>query len=410
MLESHLKLALKILLRRKFFTFISLVGISLTLVVLMTVAAIFDNSFGPMPPESNLDRTVVVQRAHLSGENMDQTSNPGWLLLDRYLRDLPGAEAYSFHSEPEGVASYVNGERVDSYLKRADATFWKIHDFRFLEGGPFTETDVTNAVPVAVINAATRGRFFGDEPALGRAIEADAVRYRVVGVVSNVPRLRHDVFADLFVPVTVAKTDEWKDELLGRFFGTYLAKDAQGLAAIRKAIAERSALVPVPKGFKTFDTSSETRFEAISREIMGGQVKSPATKVKAAFGLVALLFMLLPAVNLINLNVSRILERAPEIGVRKAFGASSRSLILQFVTENVVLCLVGGVLGFGLSLLALRLVAESGVIPYAEFHLSYRVFGWSLLMTLAFGLLSGVYPAWRMSRLDPIQALRGGSR
>lgn len=411
MFRSHLKLAWKILLRRKFFTLISLVGISLTLVVLMTVSTIMDNTFGAMKPETKLDRTIVVQRAHLSGENIDMSSNPGWRLLDGYLRDLPGVEDYTFHTEPAGVTSYVNGERVDSYLKGADAAFWRVNEFTFLEGGPFGEADVANANPVAVVNLATRRRFFGSEPALGRTIEADGLRYRVVGVVPNVSRLRH-VFADLFVPLTVSKTTEWKDELLGRFYGTYVAKDARSVAVIQRAVRERVSKVPVPKGFKTFDASADTAFASLAREIFSGpgDTQSPALKAKVAVGVVAFLFMLLPAINLINLNVSRILERAPEIGVRKAFGASSRRLVLQFVTENVVLCLVGGVVGFLLSLVALRLVADAALIPYAEFHVSARAFGWALVLTLAFGLLSGVYPAWRMSRLDPIRALRGGSR
>ena len=121
-----------------------------------------------------------------------------------------------------------------------------------------------------------------------------------------------------------------------------------------------------------------------------------------------MLFILLPTVNLININVSRIMERRSEIGVRKAFGASSRALVGQFVLENVLLTVVGGLLGFGLSVLVLRAITESGVVPYAQFVLNLRVFVAGVLLTLAFGLVSGVYPAWRMSRLHPVDALRGG--
>jgi putative ABC transport system permease protein len=120
--------------------------------------------------------------------------------------------------------------------------------------------------------------------------------------------------------------------------------------------------------------------------------------------------MLLPAVNLINLNTSRIMERASEIGVRKAFGASSRSLVGQFVVENLVLTLVGAALGFVASAWLLRAINDSGVIQYAELALNYRIFGWGVLLAVLFGLFSGVYPAWRMARLHPVQALKGASR
>jgi putative ABC transport system permease protein len=111
-----------------------------------------------------------------------------------------------------------------------------------------------------------------------------------------------------------------------------------------------------------------------------------------------------------NINVSRIMERASEIGVRKAFGASSWTLVGQFIVENVLLTMVGGVIGFIGSLFVLRAITESGLIQYAEFHINYRVFFYGLGTAVFFGLFSGVYPAWKMSRLNPVQALKGASR
>jgi putative ABC transport system permease protein len=115
-------------------------------------------------------------------------------------------------------------------------------------------------------------------------------------------------------------------------------------------------------------------------------------------------------VNLVNLNTSRIMERASEIGVRKAFGASSRTLVGQFIVENLVLTLVGAAIGFVLAAWLLQVINTSGVIQYAELSLNYRIFGWGVLLAMAFGLLSGVYPAWRMSRMHPVQALKGAVR
>jgi len=122
------------------------------------------------------------------------------------------------------------------------------------------------------------------------------------------------------------------------------------------------------------------------------------------------MFLLLPTVNLVNLNVSRIMERASEIGVRKAFGASSRTLIGQFVVENLVLTLIGGLVGFVLSAVVLAAITSSGLLPYARLHINVRVFLYGIGLSVLFGLISGVYPAWRMSRLHPVAALRGSAR
>jgi len=118
----------------------------------------------------------------------------------------------------------------------------------------------------------------------------------------------------------------------------------------------------------------------------------------------------LPTVNLVNLNVSRIMERASEIGVRKAFGASSRTLVGQFIVENLMLTLVGGIVGFAVSVLVLRAITASGMVPYANLTVNVRIFLYGLALAVFFGVFSGVYPAWRMSRLNPVAALKGASR
>ena len=90
--------------------------------------------------------------------------------------------------------------------------------------------------------------------------------------------------------------------------------------------------------------------------------------------------------NLINLSLSRILERSSEIGVRKAFGASSWTLVGQFLVESVVLTLIGGALGLALSALAIRMVGNADFIPYAQLSLNFRVFLYGhCVLTLVFG-------------------------
>jgi putative ABC transport system permease protein len=122
-----------------------------------------------------------------------------------------------------------------------------------------------------------------------------------------------------------------------------------------------------------------------------------------------LVFMLLPALNLVNLNMGRILERSSEIGVRKAFGATSRQLAGQLVVENILLCLAGGLLGLACAQLVLWWLEASQLIPYLEVHVNLKVFGAGMLIALVFGLLSGLIPAWKMSRLDPVHALKGAA-
>jgi putative ABC transport system permease protein len=413
MLNHYLLLAVKVLLRRRFFTFISLFGIGFTLLVLTVVTALFDHAFGPNPVEPRQDRTLYVTQAVMYGPHSTWSSRGGFKLFDKYARNLPGVERLSLYEGSRTVHSYVDGRKIASSLKRTDDEFWRILDFRFLEGGPYGTSDVAEGRFVAVINATTRERFFAGGPAIGQTLEADGQRFRVIGIVEDVSEVRMTPYAEIWVPYTTAKTDAYKAELLGDWNAMALAKDREAMNGIHQEFNSRLLRVelPDPKEYLTIVAPFETKFEAFARMMPTGDRKNPERQVWKVIGLLtglALLFVLIPTVNLVNINISRIMERASEIGVRKAFGAPARTLVGQFLIENVLLTLVGGLVGFLLSLLVLRAIGQSGLFTYAEFSLNPRVFAYGTALAVLFGLISGVYPAWRMSRLNPVDALKGG--
>ena len=413
MLKNYLLLSWRILWRRRFFTGVSLFGISLTLVVLMVATALLDHTFAPMAPEVRQDRTLVIFNGTLIGPHSVWRDGAGFQLIDRYARNLANVERVAVISFPEEVFSYPGGTRVQSSLRRSDAEYWRILDFEFLEGGPFADQDVHNGSRVAVINAATRDRFFGGTAAVGRWIDTDGQRFRVVGVVSNVSASRPVSSGDIFVPYTTAKTDAYQGRLLGSFMGILLARRPGDFPGIKAELASRVKTVPMPdKDYEHLYAPAETYFESVAADMFGQRSDdtSHAERLVVAIVVAALLFLLLPTVNLVNLNVSRIMERASEIGVRKAFGASTGTLVTQFIVENVLLTLIGGAIGLVLSAAVLKAITAAGVIEHARLALNFRVFLYGLGLSLVFGLLSGVYPAWRMARLTPVSALKGAAR
>jgi len=426
MLRSYLRLATRVLLRRKFFTAVSLFGISFTLVVLTVVVALLDHVLAPLPPETRLERTLAVYQMRFSTRDGRRGRfETSFLLMDRYMRGIPGVERMSLLSTQQEMMAYANGEPMVVTLKRTDADYWKILDFAFLEGGPFTEADVENASLVAVITEAMRRRFFGHAPALGETIEVDGQRFHVVGVVSNVSRLRPIPYSDFWVPHTTDKSGAHRRQIAaGGYVAAFLARSPADLPAIRAEFASRMQRVPIHddpvaarEGVDRLVAHMEAPAETVARLYAGDDFMAVDEEGRVRLGrffgalaALAFLFMLLPTLNLVNLNVSRVLERASEIGVRKAFGATSRALVGQFVVENVVLTIVGGLLGFVGAYAVLGALTGSEVIPYAQFRMNGRVFLSGLALSVFFGVLSGAYPAWRMSRLNPVDALKGGAR
>ncbi len=418
MLRNYLKIALKVLSRRKFFTFISLFGIGITLMVLLVATALLDYVFAARTPEVHADRMLGVYRLTMQGKDDTETSEAGYGFLDRYVRPmakLPSVERIAFVTEAQTVVSYLNGRKIQSALRRADGEFWRVLAFDFVEGGPYTVADDEAGRFVAVITETTRERFFGGQPAVGKTIEADGQRFRVVGVVRDVPVLRYSSSADLWVPVTSAKTSAYKQEWLGNFYALILARSHADLPQIKAEfqarLREAEKQLPDPKTFKHLYAGADTLFEGAARLFLpsSGPVENPGARLRAALLALMLGFMLLPTINLVNINLSRILDRASEIGVRRAFGASSRTLAGQLLIENLVLTLIGASIGLVLALGVLRELNVSGLIAHTQFQLNFRIFFYGLAIAVFFGLLSGVYPAWRMSKLHPVQALRGRS-
>ena len=410
MLKNYLKIALKVLLRRKLFTAISLFGIVFTLTALISTATIVDHVFGAHPPEVKSNRTLGLFTACMTGKDNTYNSECGYALIEHCTKNLHNVEEMTIFSGFNRETSFAHERTTELWTKYTDADFWHVLQFEFLEGRPYSAEDVRNGRFLTVINAATRKTFFGNEAAVGKAITIDGREFTVVGVVHDVPMLRRISSADVWLPQTTAKSDAYKKDLVGNHMALLVAHDPSQLPGIRTEVDSRLKSVDLSghPGFDRITTHAETYFENVARNLIESQgPQAPTTGVIGGAIAVALLFMLLPAVNLTNLAASRILERATEIGVRKAFGASSRILIGQFIIENLVLTLIGSLLAVGASALFLSWLTSTGWIPYAEFHFNLRIVTAALAFTAVFALLSGIYPAWRMSRLHPDEVLRG---
>jgi putative ABC transport system permease protein len=406
---TNLKLALKVLGRRKFFTFISLFGISLTLVVLMVATAVLDNFFAARAPESRFDRVLVNYRVSKVGPHDRESSEPGYAFLNEFMRPLHNVERTGIFSNPIGTAIYKDSARIDTALKRTDGGYWQILDFKFIEGRPFTEQEDNAGALVAVISDQMREKLFGDQKAEGKPLLLEGQTFRIIGVVPRVSLTRIAAYADVWTPIGSIQSSDYRHDYMGSFNGLVLAKSRADFPRIKREFQDGLREFPMDrKVYKQVITGLDTPFEAFARVMTHNKTDKAPLFVTALFVTVGLLFMTLPALNLITLNLSRILERSSEIGVRKAFGASRPRLVAQFVMENVVLTLLGGLVGFALTMWTLRLLTGAGIVPNAVFDVNVRVFAYGMLIAAFFGIFSGVYPAWRMSRLDPVNALRGG--
>lgn len=404
-------MAWKVLLRRKFFTLLSLVGIGATLMSLLVAVALYTAAAGPRTPETRPDRLLCTGLMHLDMGGAMLHMHSSYSLLNQTAgRVRPLARVAIAAAELLPVVSYVRGHKLALNLKNADAEFWQVLNFRFLEGGPYTARAV-GGERVAVISARTARAYFGAvRGAVGRPIEIDQKNYRVLGVVGDVPAVRFHAYADVWTPYEPTAQEMQAGNPFGQSEALVLLPAPAAAPAVRAAFARAVQAVPMEP-----NTHLEIPLDTFANSVAGHALARYAWSDNPArlfWGLcagAAALLLLLPALNLVTMNVSRLAERAAEIGVRKAFGATSGALAGQFLVETLVLTLLGGVAGLALAAAVLRGLGSGYLAAYGPIGVDWAVFGWALLGSLFFGLLSGAYPAYRMAQLPAVQALKSAT-
>jgi putative ABC transport system permease protein len=409
-LKNYFKIAIAVLKRRKFFTFISLFGISFTLTILIVLTAFVDNITSANYPEKNRDRSLYITTLQqTNAKNFGRRTSPAsFYYLTHYVTTLKTPAKVAIASFFSPTNTYVNNKKLVINLKYTNDAFWDVMTFDFIEGKPYTLQQINNAEKVAVISEDTKKDYFGEVGnVVGKYIEADNVQYRVTGVVKSVPVIMPISYADLYVPYTASKVDYKHQELMGNYTAVILANSKDDLPKIKSEYASVVSKIKPDKDFDKFISNADPYLASfLSGTPLGDAESGKVSKLTFIVSIFVLLFMLLPTLNLININISRIMERSSEIGVRKAFGASGATLVGQFIVENIILTFFGAVIGIVLSFIILQVINSSDMIANMHLTINLTVLMLSLVACLVFGLLSGVYPAWRMSKLQVVTALK----
>ena len=442
MISNYLKLAIKVLGRRTFFTAISLFGISFTLMVLILLSAFIDAEFGNHQPLTQKDDMVFLERAmmklivqdttwevdslRLDGNMVydstmqvkdittsTSTASTGYYLCNNYLRDVTGAVNYSFYAPSRTFDLFIEGKKLTFNAIYADAAYWQIFDFSFSHGRPFTKQENDNASQIAILSTQAARNYFGSSSnAVGKFLELDGKQFEVIGIIKKLKNAKPFVSADVYLPLqTINPMAINQDDLLGTFEAVFLANSEKSKADILASLEQKAKQIPLPNpeeynNLYLKGTDLLGRYALYVLPISDNNYD----KAKKVFLLITisllLLFVLLPTLNLINLNVSRVMERSAEIGVRKAFGAHSGSILMQLVFENVILTLLGGIIGYLLAYIVLYLVNDSNILGEIVLQFNTTIFIYSILICLAFGIISGLLPAYRMSKIHIVNAIK----
>jgi putative ABC transport system permease protein len=279
----------------------------------------------------------------------------------------------------------------------------KALDF-YPEQGRFIEDfDNTNASKVVVLGNKLAAKLFGDQNPVGRDVKIHGLTFKVVGVMETQGGNAFESYDDMgFIPITTMQT---------YLFGVDYVQEIMANATVPmdKAIEQTKGVLRRLHGIDNpDDLPAKDDFKILSQQQALDIFNSVSGVLTLFIVLIASISLVVGGIGIMNIMVVSVNQRTREIGLRKAVGATSGDILLQFLIESVMLTMIGGLIGVGSGVgfsFLMSLVIKK-FQPVWQFAVNYPALIIAVLVSALVGIVFGLYPARKASKLDPIEALR----
>lgn len=405
MLRDHLRIALRSLRKRPAYTALNVGGLAVGIATCLLIGLYVADELSYDRFFPGADRIVRVTTRFGDGEPIVNTPSVVAPLFTRSFPEIVAATRL-FHATMFGPFIVQQEERrfEETRFVYGDSTTFDVFAYPFLAGSAAQALTRPHTV---VLTATTARRYFGDENPLGRTLLVNgSAAYEVTGVIADPPSHSHLQFDFLASLVTRRGWSQLDDEQFAAAnFQTYLR--FSGPAAIGEVAAKLPHLVERQFGelLRQNDMRLGFGFQRLTEIHL---VHEGARKYVYIFTAIGLLILAIACINFMNLATARSLERAKEVGVRKSLGASRHSLVRQFLVESMLLTAGAVVLAGATVPLVLPLFRELTGKPMPAAALLDPGMVLVLLgLVVVIGLLAGSYPAFALSRFQPVDVLKG---
>ncbi len=378
-----------------------------------------------------------VQNEQAQAKEKSQPYSPGLTLSD--MKSIKKIVPHVKFVSPEVIyeTSFIRSGRMRTgKLVGVNQGYFKINNFTFLSGGPFTDLQIKRSEPVCIIGYDIRTKFFAGVNPIGKRIKAGNLWLTVIGVlnerqlstesIENLGIRNYNL--DVYIPITTAllryknrsvvTRQDIEESQQGRFIifggggiisagggsggggGNYHQLDKMIIQVTNNKFSV--VIADIVRRMLKRRHNSVVDFEIIVPELLLKQEARTKQIFNIVLACIASISLIIGGIGIMNIMLASIVERYREIGVRRAVGAEERDIQLQFLTEALALSISGGFLGVVLGI-AFSYIIEitAGVITIVTL--------WSIILSfsvaMAIGVIFGYFPALKAAQKDPVEAL-----
>lgn len=406
-LKESLRFALHALRVNRLRTFLSLLGVTIgifAIVSVLTLVQSLENSIrGSI--ESLGDNVVFVQKWPWTFGS----DYPWWKYINRPHPNLKELEFVKKKSKVSAASCLVIGTNADAEYKGnaleaieligVTHDYNRVKDLQLAKGRYFTDLESSGGKPYCIIGADIATVLFGETSPLHKTIEVKNQRMKVIGVfeLEGSSFLGNSQDQQVYIPIAYAK--KFTDITSPRVNPFLMVKAKPGVTN-SELIDELTGILRAKRRLKP---KADQTFALNQTSMLTNTFESVFVMLTFVGWILGGFSVLVGGFSIANIMFVSVKERTPVIGIQKSLGAKSSFILYQFLAESIFLCLLGGLLGLLLIFMGALLI-NTFTNFYVVFSLTNSVIGISI--SIAIGLVSGVLPALRAARMDPVEAIR----
>ncbi|QIH32245.1 ABC transporter permease [Sphingobacterium sp. DR205] len=415
MIKTYIKIAWRNLLKNKAFSAINILGLAIGMAGALLIALWLQNMLGMDRFHEKSDRLYIISnRDEFQGEKSAWAYTPK-IMAPSMATDFPDIEAFTRYDEGNQFLTTFGDKKIIAKTVFVDPGFFNMFSLPLVKGSNNIQFDGPKGL---VLTESYAKALFGDEEPIGKSVKIDSVnQVTVQAVLKDLPSNSSFKF-DILLPFAYAKTIGYVDDNWGNnSISTYiLLKKGSSLSdfntKIRTYSRDHINTVNRAEGNQSAKYTGEIfafpfKDSFLYNSGKGGNYTSGRIDIVRLFVWIGIFILLVASINFMNLSTARSERRAKEVGVRKVVGANKMGLIIQFLTESILISMIGMILATVLVFIVLPFFNE---LVGKQLNLSLlNLWTWLFLIGFAVftGILAGIYPAFFLSSFQPIKTLKG---